>query len=53
MPYNDINESPDERKKMLDESKQILTKVQVILEDEDKMDELMEIGFEEINDYIQ
>ena len=53
VPFNQTEASPEEQMIRLEKSKLVLKHVQNVLEDEETMDKLMEIGLEEINEYIE
>ena len=53
VPFNQTEASPEEQMIRLEKSKLVLKHVQNVLEDEETMDKLMEIGLAEINEYIE
>ena len=53
VPFNQTEGTPEEQLERLEKSKLILKHVQNVLEDEETMDKLTEIGVEEINEYVK
>ena len=53
VPFHHVPGSPEEKLKRLNKSKSVLKAVQDILEDDEEMEKLMEIGSEEKDDYIK